>query len=874
MAGSHDAPRRIASEASLTRVGGRGLRVGAALLLVAFCLRDDVQPDLYFHLAAGRDMVRAGALLTRSQWLAQDDQPGGGFPFVDHEWAFQLAAWPIFQAGGPPALHLVKTLLAAVCLGGLLLAARRQGPARWMVAAPFILAIGPRLVLRPEVWAYAGLGAALGALAWSRWRPSTRLSVGLGLLQVVWTNVHGLALAIPLAVGATLAACLLHVEARRRGWRLATWLAEPGCPRRLAVALACVAVGQLCHAYGPRGALYVAEQAILAFTRDSVGTIPITEFIPPPRPARPRPAPRGPRARVGRPGAGARPRRAARPAAPAGGAGAGGGPRPAGLALRAEPAARRDRPLPAHLRGPRGRARGRPRGWPLGSGPPRRSWGRWRCSSSRAPRSPTGSTTTPTTTPGPGSRWETSCATTRRPARSTPAAALARASARSSTRSARATPSSGSATAGPRARSSAATSTSTRAAISTATTRWSRGGSTGARSSSGSGSAACSSTIASRSRPSSTRSSPTRPGWCGTPTRTRSSWPGRATRRRSTGRRWRGASSSGATRTSGPDGFGLTRLLRALWLLPERQPRPLERMQSALLLERLGRPRRPWSWPARRGTWRRPSPRSSWPRPSSSGATATRPPRAASTTWRPSSSRRAPARSWGSAISSWRGARPWRRRPPSGAPTPGPPAATEPVHGLLAALEAAGDPVELRRALAEVRPRAAPGAGPLLRGGGGAPRRRPAGRARGARGVADPRAAPGAGARPAGPRPARGPRPRGGRGAPRAPGRRSRRGARAPGATSGRCASTAAGARGPRRLATGGRGRPPRGPGARLRRPAPLRPGATCSRPAPGGGGAAAEPIPPRSPGPPAPAGEVGLPNLRRSRLDVRTAQA
>lgn len=285
MAGSHDAPRRSASEASgvpaADRVGGRALRVGAALLLVAFCLRDDVQPDLYFHLAAGRDMVRAGALPTRSQWLAEDDQPGGGFPFVDHEWAFQLAAYPLFEAGGPPALHLVKTLLAAACLGGLLLAARRHGVARWLVAAPFILAIGPRLVLRPEVAAYAGLGVAVGTLAHTRWRPSTRVSLALGLLQVVWTNVHGLALAIPLAVGAALAACLVHVEARRRGWRLAAWLPEPGCPRRLAVALACVGVGQLCHAYGPRGALYVAEQAILAFGRDAVGTIPITEFIPP-----------------------------------------------------------------------------------------------------------------------------------------------------------------------------------------------------------------------------------------------------------------------------------------------------------------------------------------------------------------------------------------------------------------------------------------------------------------------------------------------------------------------------------------------------------------------------------------------------------------
>src|SRR5690606_5834222 len=97
-----------------TSVTPRLLAVAAALLLVAWCLREDVQPDLYFHLAAGRLLHEEG-LPDRNVFLGLHRD----HPFVDHEWLFQALAWPLHAAGGAPLLTLLKTLTAGVCLGAL-----------------------------------------------------------------------------------------------------------------------------------------------------------------------------------------------------------------------------------------------------------------------------------------------------------------------------------------------------------------------------------------------------------------------------------------------------------------------------------------------------------------------------------------------------------------------------------------------------------------------------------------------------------------------------------------------------------------------------------------------------------------------------------
>lgn len=239
-----------------------------AVLLVAWCLREDVQPDLYFHLAAGR-LIWEGGLPDHNAFLGVHRD----HPFVDHEWLFQALAWPLFALGGPALLTLLKTVAAGACVGALVAAAGRHGRhARWAVAVPAIALLGPRLVLRPEVLTFAGVALVLWRLHLDRFSPSRRTLVLLGAAQVAWSNAHGVSLLGPVVVALALGACLVHVALARRG--LAGRLPAPGDPRRLALLLAVLLGAALLNPYGPRASFYAAWHVL-----SSTGDDPLAERI-------------------------------------------------------------------------------------------------------------------------------------------------------------------------------------------------------------------------------------------------------------------------------------------------------------------------------------------------------------------------------------------------------------------------------------------------------------------------------------------------------------------------------------------------------------------------------------------------------------------
>src|SRR5262245_17050359 len=78
-------PPRLANEEPVVQPG-RGVVAAAlaavALLLVLLCLREEVSPDTWFHLAAGRWIVDHGAVPTTNVFLALHRD----HPFFDHEW--------------------------------------------------------------------------------------------------------------------------------------------------------------------------------------------------------------------------------------------------------------------------------------------------------------------------------------------------------------------------------------------------------------------------------------------------------------------------------------------------------------------------------------------------------------------------------------------------------------------------------------------------------------------------------------------------------------------------------------------------------------------------------------------------------------------
>lgn len=225
----------------------RALALAAGLALAAWSLRADAQPDLYFHLAAGR-WIWAHGLPDANVFLATNP----AHPFVDHEWVFQALIWPLWQLGGAPLLTLLKTLAATGALAATLHAADRRIPWRWLLVAPALVLIGPRLVIRPEVLSFLAAGLYLAVLARCQGRPSRAAIAGLVAVQVVWNNTHGFAVVGPACAAAAWVACLVHRGLGARGARFG----PPGDPRALGL-LAALSLGVgLLHPYGPAASFH------------------------------------------------------------------------------------------------------------------------------------------------------------------------------------------------------------------------------------------------------------------------------------------------------------------------------------------------------------------------------------------------------------------------------------------------------------------------------------------------------------------------------------------------------------------------------------------------------------------------------------------
>src|SRR5689334_13576174 len=105
----------------------------AALAIGAFgaALTPAADGDLYWHLAAGREMWRTHALLTTDPFSVS----AAGKPWPDVHWLFQLALYGVHSLGGLTALVLVKGLLVAV--GALILLGAVERRARPL----FVLAL-------------------------------------------------------------------------------------------------------------------------------------------------------------------------------------------------------------------------------------------------------------------------------------------------------------------------------------------------------------------------------------------------------------------------------------------------------------------------------------------------------------------------------------------------------------------------------------------------------------------------------------------------------------------------------------------------------------------------------------------------------------
>jgi len=156
--------------------------------------------DAYGHLAQGRQIAELGRVPSVDPFSFWKPTPQ---PWSNYEWGYDLVTWLIYDHFGPTALILIKCLLLATLGYILVLLAHRLAKGAKLaapLAAAVLIFFAPlariRFTVRPQIVGLVfpavlllGISAVYSertSLRTKRW-----VVVMLGLLHVVWVNMHG-----------------------------------------------------------------------------------------------------------------------------------------------------------------------------------------------------------------------------------------------------------------------------------------------------------------------------------------------------------------------------------------------------------------------------------------------------------------------------------------------------------------------------------------------------------------------------------------------------------------------------------------------------------------------------------------------------------
>lgn len=218
--------------------------VVAGTLAAAAVVRQLFDPDYFWHLATGRLILQTGVIPRTDPfsftWF--------GRPWIPDQWLSDAAMAAIVDSLGPAVLLALFGLSAAVGVGLVAEAMRREG-FRMLAIVPLVLLVSaamlPQVTARPQVVSFALVGALMTILV--RARPERHRLWLLPPLFLLWANVHGFFI-VGLGVGAVYLGATLVGR-------------TPMGPRPLPVLVA--GVGSLAAAAltpsGPGGLLYAAS---------------------------------------------------------------------------------------------------------------------------------------------------------------------------------------------------------------------------------------------------------------------------------------------------------------------------------------------------------------------------------------------------------------------------------------------------------------------------------------------------------------------------------------------------------------------------------------------------------------------------------------
>ena len=195
--------------------------------------------DIWWHLAAGREMVARGGLLFTDPFSVS----ASGRAWPDVHWLFQLAVYTVHQAWGLAGLVWVKCALlgAGACVLYFALEERRGSWTRGVLVTTLVaglFAARSLLLVRPVIGTLVLLAAFFFVLERFRRGGRARYLLALPVLQLLWANFQGLSALGPFMVGAYALGALTD-------WARA---------RQLLITLGCCLVAVCLTPFGLRGA--------------------------------------------------------------------------------------------------------------------------------------------------------------------------------------------------------------------------------------------------------------------------------------------------------------------------------------------------------------------------------------------------------------------------------------------------------------------------------------------------------------------------------------------------------------------------------------------------------------------------------------------
>ena len=159
--------------------------LAGALLYLSFGYTEMQGSDLWWHLAAGREIVQGGTVWISDSW----SYTSGGSSWANHEWLADILYYAWVRIFGLETLVYWKWLVVIITYLLLQLSLNRSGGQRaasFVCVAMAVAVAAPFIDVRPHLYSLLGFTALLLLLlnrTASTWK--------LVLLFVVWVNVHG-----------------------------------------------------------------------------------------------------------------------------------------------------------------------------------------------------------------------------------------------------------------------------------------------------------------------------------------------------------------------------------------------------------------------------------------------------------------------------------------------------------------------------------------------------------------------------------------------------------------------------------------------------------------------------------------------------------